>query len=360
MLSASATEELDWESGVRRLARQEGTVLLFGAADVGKTTLTLAAANAALLAGRRPAILDTDLGQGEVGPPGTIGVVRLEEPVASTTDLSPRAMAFVGANAPPGHLLSLVQGTRRLVAHARERSDDVVYVDTSSFTQGRLAEKLKLAKLAVLDPALVVFVRRRAELGRLAALVAGSTRAPIITIRSAPKVRTKSPVYRRLQRANRMRKHFEGARLVDLDAGGLVTFDGWLYSGEALAARQLKAAGETLGMPVVHGEITADGLYLCATGRPKREQVQALYEEFGRQRITVTPAPLFHGLLVGLVGQGGFLVDIGLLQAINFERAFFSVLTPARSLADVRLLHFGRLRLRPDGSEIASLRPSDL
>jgi polynucleotide 5'-hydroxyl-kinase GRC3/NOL9 len=351
---------LDWDSGVARLAEQRGVVLLVGAGDVGKTTLTLAAANAAVRAGRKAAILDTDLGQSEVGPPGTLGIVRLDAPAASTTDLKPRALAFVGAAAPPGHLLPIIQGTSRLVTHALERQDDVVYVDTSGFVEGRLAEKLKLAKLTVLAPDLVVFVRRGGELGRLIDLVAASTHAPVITVRSAPTVRTKSVVYRRLQRANRLRKHFEGARIVEMDAGRVRTFEGWLYSGEALTARQLRSATETLGIPVMHGEVTADGVFLCAAARPPRQSLAALQEDFGRRRITVTPAAVFQSLLVGLVGSGGLLADIGLLQGVNFERALFSGLTPARSVADVRQLHFGRLRLRPDGSEIAALRPSDL
>jgi len=60
------------------------------------------------------------------------------------------------------------------------------------------------------------------------------------------------------------------------------------------------------------------------------------------------------------VGPGGHLADIGLLQGVNFERALFSVLTPARGGAEIGQLLFGRLRVRPDGSEIARLRPSDL
>ena len=49
-----------------------------------------------------------------------------------------------------------------------------------------------------------------------------------------------------------------------------------------------------------------------------------------------------------------------MLQGVNFQRALLSILTPARSLSDVVQIHFGRIRLRPDGSEIAHLAPADL
>jgi polynucleotide 5'-hydroxyl-kinase GRC3/NOL9 len=356
----SSAEAIDWESAVPLLAKQSGVVLLVGATDVGKSTLAVAAANEALRLGRQPAILDADLGQGEVSPPGTLGIVRLEAPIAALSEVRPRAMAFVGDTTPFGHLLAIVQGTRRLVAHALERRDDVVFVDTSGLVRGRLAEKLKAAKLAVLDPSLVVVIERKGELERVSQLLAGQTRAPVVRVRSAAEVRVKSPVYRRVQRANHFRRHFENARLVDLDAGRINVFDSWVYTGTPLPARQLRSLSEALRVEIPHGEITDDGVWLCAAGRPDREGTNVLQDEFGRKRVTITPMAAFHNLLVGLVGDDGYLLEIGLLQAINFERAFFSVLTPARSIADVRQLHFGRLRTKVDGAELGRLRPSDM
>lgn len=359
-MSDSLPDPLEWDDAVALLSRQAGVVLLVGASDVGKSTLAVAAANAAVRAGRKAAILDADLGQGEVSPPGTIGIVRLDEPVASLSVTRPRAMAFVGDTAPYGHMLSLVQGMRRLVAHSLDRQDDVVCVDTSALVQGRLAEKLKIAKLAVLDPSLVAVLEREGELERLARLLAGQTKAPVVRVQSARDVKVKSPVYRRVQRANHFRRHFEGARVVELDAGRVQVFDSWVYTGTALPARQLRALSQALKVEIPHGEVTPDGVFLCVSGRPGKESANVLQDEFGRQRVSLTPTSVFRHLLVGLVGEGGFLQDIGLLQAINFERAFFSVLTPARSIAEVGQLHFGRLRARPDGAALGRLRPSEM
>ena len=359
-MSEPSAAPLPWPEAVELLSAQSGVVMLLGATDVGKTTLVLEAANAAVRAGRKAAILDTDLGQGEVGPPGTLGIVRLESPVAEVSGLRPRALAFVGDNGPVGHFLSVLQGTRRMVAHALEREDDVVFVDTSGYVLGRLAEKLKLAKLAVLEPSLVVVVQRENELERLTALVEGSTEAPVVRVRSHAEVRRKSPVFRRVQRSNRMRRHFERARRHELDAGQVRILDAWLYTGEPLGARRLESLAGALRVEIPHGEITPDGVYLCCVGRPDRDAHAVLQDEFGKRRVWITPVTSFWNLLVGLVGPGGRLIDIGLLEAVNFERAVLSILTPARSVEEVGQIHFGRLRIRTDGSEIMRLRPGDL
>jgi polynucleotide 5'-kinase involved in rRNA processing len=206
----------------------------------------------------------------------------------------------------------------------------------------------------------VVVLQRGREAERLAALVETSTSARVARVQSVPEARRRSPVYRRTQRVNRMHRHLAGAREWELDAGRVVVFDAWLYSGEALPADRLAAAAEALRTRIPHGEVTADGVYLCAESRPDRSGFVTLAEEFGRRRVTVTPVTAFRGLLIGLVGAGGHLVDIGLLQAVHFERAALTVLSPARSVTEVRQVHVGRLRLRPDGSQIARLRPGDL
>jgi polynucleotide 5'-hydroxyl-kinase GRC3/NOL9 len=351
---------LTWDEGVETLAAASGVVVLIGATDVGKSTLVLQAANRAVAAGRRAAILDTDVGQGEVGPPGTLGIARLEVPVAELSLLRPRAMAFVGDISPVGHLLAVVQGARRLVRHALEREDEVVFVDTSGFVAGRLAERLKLAKVSILEPALVVLVRRGRELERLAELVAGTTAAPVVEVRTPPEVGYKAPVYRRIQRANRLRRHFERARRHELDASRVSVVEAWVYTGELLPRRRLDALGAALRTEIPHGEETADGIYLCCAGPPDRAAAATLYEEFGRRRVWITPTHAFRGLLLGLVGLEGRLIELAILEAINFERSLFSLLTPARTLDEVTQVHFGRLRVRPDGSEVARLRPGDL
>ncbi len=373
------------EEAVEQIAEATGTVLLVGAPDTGKSTLALAAGNAAVRTGRRVIIVDTDLGQGEVGPPGVMGSVCLTAPAAALSELRPRNRAFVGDITPRGHTVSVVSGLARLTEQVHTRSDRhptpllpssvarlpgghtadtpraaLVLVDTSGLVEGRAGEELKLSKAAVLDPALIVILERDGELHRLRGLFRHCSTAELLSVRTAPEARRKTPAYRKLMREIRLRKHFATARVHDLDVAALRTFGTWLFTGEALPAGRLHAAARALGFAVPYGERTPDGVFLCVQGQPERNAAARLEEEFRRERVYLTPAECFQGLLVGLGAPGGRLVEVGLLRGINFERALISVLTPARSLEDVGLMQFGRLRVRPDGTEIARLRPGDL
>ncbi|XP_062895713.1 polyribonucleotide 5'-hydroxyl-kinase Clp1 isoform X1 [Mobula hypostoma] len=69
---------------MRRQAEREGErgprVIVVGPSDVGKTTLCRLLLNYAVRLGRRPTLVDLDVGQGSVSVPGTVGALYVERP----------------------------------------------------------------------------------------------------------------------------------------------------------------------------------------------------------------------------------------------------------------------------------------
>jgi polynucleotide 5'-hydroxyl-kinase GRC3/NOL9 len=336
-----------------------GLILVLGAEDTGKTTLTLAVANAAVSAGIPTAAVDADVGQSEIGPPGTLGMSRLDAPVSSWEELRPAAMAFVGSTSPAGHLLPVVVGTKRLVEEARGRGAELVLVDTSGLVAGEIGRTLKLHKIDLLAPDLVVGLQRRAELEPILRL-AESSGVRVERLAPAADARPKPAAFRRARRSARFRRYFEGARLHEVDARAVATAGSWLFTGEALAPRFLRFAERVLGVPVVYGELTPEAVHLVTRGRPDGAGIAALQEEFRRPRVLLTPPHAFQGLLIGLLEPGRLLSAVGTLEAVAFDAARLAVRTPLFSIAAVRQIRFGRLRLRPDGSEIGVVRPGEL
>lgn len=69
---------------MRRQAEREGErgprVIVVGPSDVGKTTLCRLLLNYGVRLGRRPTLVDLDVGQGSVSVPGTVGALYVERP----------------------------------------------------------------------------------------------------------------------------------------------------------------------------------------------------------------------------------------------------------------------------------------
>ena len=270
--------------------------MLVGAVDVGKSTLTLEAANAALRAGRAPAILDTDLGQGEVGPPGTIGIMRLDEPAASSILRYLRTADRLL----PGRVVGLyVVGSIALGAYRPKRSDVdiIVVVDDSSVPVAALR---RLHLLTALRSGPASFLR--GGLGLPGVCNATFVAADDLTERGYRQIEVlaelftvvpldaiyASPLGRAQATAETIARR-NGARVITVDALREIQpgdFGGTEIPAIFAAVRAFFASPDTdWDTPYLGGE----------TYRELRERVWPLIEEHGRRRDWRRVAVVAHG-----------------------------------------------------------------
>ena len=195
---------------VERAVRDKRTVLLVGGLDSGKSTLGRRLLTEALVAGRTGAFLDGDLGQKTVGPPATVCLkhVRTPEDLQPDRLAVPDALAFVGATSPQGHLLPLVTGLTRLLTRARAEGADLVVVDTSGMVSGIYGQLVKFHKVEMLEPDLVVGVRRGEELDPVMGVIQRFFSTEVVSLAVHPDVRTTSVEQRARHREDAMRAYF--------------------------------------------------------------------------------------------------------------------------------------------------------
>jgi polynucleotide 5'-hydroxyl-kinase GRC3/NOL9 len=303
--------------------------------------------------------VDADLGQSEIGPPGTLSLARVHETPDSLAALRPGPMVFVGNVTPAGHVLSVVVGTKRLVERALTRGADLVLVDTCGLVEGDLGRALKLQKIELVAPDRVLALQRGDELASLLRHIeAGPAR--VLRLPAATGARPKPPGLRRARRAARFAQYLADARPHDLDARALPGTGAWLFGGEALAPRHLRFAERALGARVPYGERHADVIRLIVQGRAAPDGCAVLREEWRRGQVLLTPEASLRGLMVGLIDADGWTMAAGIVSAVEYDAARLTVHAPLASLAGVRALRYGRLRLRPNGSEIGIVRPGEL
>jgi polynucleotide 5'-kinase involved in rRNA processing len=148
---------------IEALAARPGRVFVVGGVDSGKTTFARRLARAGVEAGHVAAIVDADLAQSTIGPPGTVGLKVMRETGDVDAD-SFEALSFVGAMSPRNHFLPLVTGTAKLVMRAIEVGARLIVVDTSGLIDGVAGQTLKLTKAELCRPHHVVSLARGGEL----------------------------------------------------------------------------------------------------------------------------------------------------------------------------------------------------
>ena len=183
-----------------RLAAAGGLVMLIGAPDTGKSTVSKLLMDAGTAAGKTVAYIDGDLGQAVVGPPTCIGLkmLRSREDLDTLADFDD--LRFVGGITPDRYRLQQVTGVASLVATARAEADLIV-IDTTGAVSGIVGQTLKYHKVELCRPDAIVALQRGSEMEPLVGLLRRFFAAEVETAPVPPGIMPMSPRERAETRA---------------------------------------------------------------------------------------------------------------------------------------------------------------
>ena len=358
----------EWQPGLDALAAlpDGATALLIGATDRGKTTFaSLAAQTLAARSLGRVAVVDADIGQSEIGPPGTVGVAWADAGVPRLHDLKPVARFFVGAFAPPSVALELATATGQAVQFARAAGAGRLLVDTTGFVAGPAARRLKVAKAQLVAPALILALARGDEIDPLLSVLGAATGARVLALPVPEAVGRKSTQFRATRRLSRLSKALDEVRPLVLPLADVVTVGATLGTGEPLPPHLVRWTAGALRLPILHAERGAGVLSVWVRGSAPRAGWEAgaapVAEHFQARTVRALSLAAHTGLLLGLHDERGRLVSVGRFLDLDAEHGHLVVAAPPSATPErVRLVAFGRVRVDADGSGGSEVKPGEI
>lgn len=315
----------EWEATAAEiLARRWRTILVIGASDLGKSSFCRNLAAAIISKQSEVAVVDADIGQTNLGPPAAIALGYPTSP-GPFSAVPPVAYFFVGSTNPVGRLLPLVIGTASLV---REAHAPFVIVDTTGLIHaaGRI---LKNYKIEAVRPDVIVAIERRNE---LASIRAANRHLPIIRLKPSRAAHKKDDYEKIEVRQRSYRRYFGGAPRIALPLDSLIFQRTLLFTGRPI---ELEGA--------VHAERTAEGPLIV--GAPVVVPPDSILLPFGFEQ----------NLLCGVADRTGRCLGLGIIEGIDFSARTISLSTPVES-SKVRIIQFGDMYVRADGTELAHLK----
>ena len=329
-------------------ARGPSRVLVVGPVEAGKTSYTALLANRALAHSIAPAIVDADIGQADIGPPGFVSLATPQSWVEWLRHLEPREMRFVGSIEPgpvAGRLVAAVAGA---AAAAPAYGAGFVVVDTDGWVEGMQALELK-ADLAWAARADFVVVLGSEE---LAGYMRRATQATVYSLPSPGVKAARDRGDRRALRAENYRRFLEGAR-VEVDLRRVAVRGSCALSGVPAADPTLRReATHALGVEPLAVVPYPGGVcvVLDTSSPPDPQALRGLARRLGVREALAVHTGAMRGVLSALTDRRGREYPALLVEVDPREwRAVFSTCCEVEPVA----VSFSRLRLSSDYTEAA-------
>ena len=263
----------------------EGTIMVIGESDTGKTTFARYLFLQVCRCHGRVAFLDCDVGQSTLGLPTTMDLALSGSEPSAFPPQSDAYSYFVGSTSPKGHMLPTVIGARKLQEKAQELGAEAIVVDTTGLvSRAAGGGALKQWKIELLEPSVLVGLARGAELEHILWPWRWDKRVRVYDLPLSEYVSEKARTERITHREEKFLRYFQKAR--------------------------------TLRVPF--REVVVFGMEMMARGR-----------------------------LLAFQDDEGFAVALGVARDYDRKGQELTVATPLLSLEGVSSVRFGSLRLDP-------------
>lgn len=147
-----------WEPVAERIL-QTGSlkrkVMIIGETDSGKSTLATYLLNMAISLGLKVGLIDGDIGQSDICPPGSVGSALVDGRVFDLRDVKANYVAFVGATSPRDVSWLVVNQIAEVIRLIEERTPDLYLINTDGYVTEEGVE-YKVNMIEQLAPDLVL------------------------------------------------------------------------------------------------------------------------------------------------------------------------------------------------------------
>lgn len=337
-----------WRSLSDDLTSKKSKIMVIGEPDSGKTTFSTFLVNTALSKGLKVAFIDADVGQNDIGWPGTIALALPTRPLSWLGELESAAIYFVGSNTPNGCEDAVLVGVRKILE--KTTSCSLTVINTDGWVTGKQAILYKAKFVETVNPDTLVVMRGTGSADCIAKMFE-HTGIDVIYAPTPPMAKCKGKELRKIRRdlayldflLNSTVKHlsldkvrFYGTYTLNLQPDpmleklldSLLSFEVWVESGNNVVVLAINS-----------GQAYKRALEM-------REQ---LSKALGKE-VYISNIEGLKGLLVGFLDQKLEHVGVGVIEEVNLPDKIVKVRTPF-SVDNVRLLIPGLLKVTERGLE---------
>jgi polynucleotide 5'-hydroxyl-kinase GRC3/NOL9 len=342
-----------WKNAAEKILSSNGRVevIVLGGIDSGKTSFCIYLANMALNSGRKVALIDGDLGQSDIGPPGTLGLSIIRKPFFDPFNLNPDHMIFIGVTSPYNVTERIIDGLVKLRSKALSMGSDFIIINTDGWIEGSDAIDYKCRLIKNLEPKFTVIIWNNESMKPMMDLLTNTgTKIEILTVNVPKNIRKRDREMRKVIRETLYKKYLKDGKVRSIPLSW-IKINGNLEIKGKIDQALKKKVEEIVGNKLLYCENLQDNVILVL-----KEGVSLSNEESARLATELNkPIKIIcegdeKGLIVALENSEGEMLGIGIICNIDFERGTLKIYTNVEET--ISGVHIGQIRLNEKGNEI--------
>ncbi len=323
---------------VSRLESGDSVVVL-GPTDAGKSSFVALLANRALHASKRVVVVDSDIGQADVGPPGFVSGAFVRERILWLREVKAEQLRFIGSITPSRFEKRILSAVVDLYDWGVREGADVVLIDTDGWIYGLNALDYKLELIRIVRPRAVVVIGDEI-LARVVEKVVKSNAISVYYAPSPAVARIRDREDRRQLRSQAYKRFFENAQVREIELSSIAVFGSCFLMGQPLAENKLSEFSRELGVEVVAGSEGIDYIMLIVTKHPRSSVVERLSAE---KQVYISVAGEEKGLYLAVLGPDLREKAPGVLQELDYKNLRAKIYTAYEG--EIGGLVFGSVKL---------------
>ena len=269
-------------------------IMILGGIDVGKTFL-IENIIELLSNGMKVGIVDIDMGQSHIGPPTTIGWGIVRDGFKGWEDIEVRNMFFVGDTSPFKNLLPTITGAEYITGKAKSNSEKIL-IDTTGLILGVIGRILKWNLIEIIRPNIIITLERESELEHILVVYKNTKAFKIFRLPTSKGAKIKSQLSRTNYRERVFREYFKNSKITNLSSENISIK---YYNGTNIER-----------IPSLKNRIVS---------------LRNFYEED---------------------------LALGIISEFDHKNSIFSIITPKKSLGDIRSIIVGAITINEEGRQL--------
>ena len=317
-------------------------IVIIGGIDVGKSTISILLSNTALEKGLKPAVIDGDVGQADIGPPCFISMSYPEEQVTWMRELKPVAMKFIGDIKPQYHVEGIIHKLVELVEKALSDGRKPVVIDTDGWVgddyaltyKYKLVNEIRPDALIVVDGELGHLFRKFEKIG-----------VKVYVTKAPANRRVRSREERRMLRRDKYREYLENASERKIGLEDVVVIGHPLFHGIELP-KPVDNSSQVVN-DILYVSKSHDTLHVVTQHYLRNEQLDVIKKLYGMSKVKVYVSGFEKNLYAAV--SDGVLDYPALITKIDFNEKKIVLKTVFNG--DIKIIKLSNIRLADDYSE---------